>query len=285
MESFQQSLSSKPSEDDLVVTYAKQAGATNMLRRHQHPRHEIYYLVAGQRDYFIRDRVFRVRPGDVVVIPAQELHKTHAVGNAGYERLLIEFSDGFLGGLLNAVGRTDLLELFHRGHPVFTVPESQRPALTHVFARLLDETNDFRPGGEAMQRALLLELLVHLNRWEILPTELPAPPSPLHQTVSEVGLFLGLHYAQSMSLQSTARHFGLSPSYLSRVFVQVTGVNFGDYLATVRIRRARELLVSSQHSMEEIGRMTGFASQTSFGRVFLRLTGVSPRRYRLMKKK
>lgn len=269
------------SEDDLIVTFHKRVGVYNMDRRHQHDRHEVYYLLSGERDYFVRDRVYRVRAGDVVVIPANDLHKTHAVGTSGYERMLIEFSDGFLGAVLDAVGAPGLLALFRRETPVLRVPEAQRPPLGHLFTRLLEEFGDPRPGGAAVLRALVVELLVLLNRLDAAPAG-PDHPSPHHQLVSEVGRYLNGHYAEDLGLETTARRFGLSPSSLSRIFVQVTGVNFGDYLTTLRLRQARDLLASGDLSVAEVARATGYRSQTSFGRAFSRTVGLPPLRWRAL---
>lgn len=265
------------SPDDLLIHYTRNTGRMAMTR-HQHPRHEVYYLMAGQRDYFIRDRVYRVRPGDLVVIPAGELHKTHTAGDSGFERMLVEFSDAVLEDVWPAVEAAGLMEVFHRNRPVIAVPEVSRPAVVHLFARLVDEAQDRRPGFRPMVQALLLELLVLIGRLEAAPPTVA--DSPVHRHVSEVSQFLHLHSGESWKLESVAQRFGLSPAYLSRIFPQVTGVRFHDYLLGVRVAKAKQLLLETDLLVAEVAERTGFESQTSFGRAFLRLVGVSPRRFR-----
>lgn len=271
---FQQFLSS----DDLLVHYTRNTGMVSMTR-HQHPRHEVYYLMAGQRDYFIRDRVYRIHPGDLVVIPANDLHKTHQAGQSGFERMLVEFSDAVLADVGSAEDRAALMGVFHRNQPVIRVPEVSRPAVVHVFARLVEETQERRPGFQSMVPALLLELLVLINRLETVPPTLEAP-SPVHRHVSEISQFLHEHASECWNLETVAARFGLSPAYLSRIFPQVTGVRFHDYLLGIRVAKAKQLLMETDLLVAEVAETTGFASQTSFGRAFLRLVGVSPRRFR-----
>lgn len=249
------------------------------MTRHQHPRHEIYYLIAGERDYFIRDRVYRIHPGDLVVIPAQELHKTHTAGRSGFERMLVEFSDTILDDVRSAVEREGVMEIFHRNRPVIAVPEVSRPAVLHLFARLVEETQERRPGFRSMVPALMLELLVLIHRLDTAPPTIE-PSSPVHRHVSEVSQFLQERGSERWTLESVAARFGLSPTYLSRIFPQVTGVRFHDYLLGVRVAKAKQLLLETNLLVAQVAERTGFESQTSFGRVFLRLVGVSPRRFR-----
>jgi len=276
-----QSLSSNAlpwgSRDDLLIHYTRNTGMVTMTR-HQHPRHEVYYLMAGQRDYFIRDRVYRVRPGDLVVIPANDLHKTHPVGHSGFERMLVEFSDAILEDVRPAVEGAALMAIFHRNRPVIAVPEVIRPTVVHLFARLVDEAQERRPGFRPMVQALLLELLVLINRLDTAPSTVV--DSPVHRHVSEVSQFLQSHSGEPWRLESVAQRFGLSPAYLSRIFPQVTGVRFHDYLLGIRVARAKQLLLETDLLVAEVAERTGFDSQTSFGRAFLRLVGVSPRRFR-----
>jgi len=98
-------------------------------------------------------------------------------------------------------------------------------------------------------------------------------------------MHLSAHYGEALGLAAVAAEFGISPSYLSRAFARVTGLNFSSYLADLRVRRARELLAGGDLSVARIAEEVGFESLSSFGRAFRRLSGVSPLRYRAMSRR
>ncbi len=72
----------------------------------------------------------------------------------------------------------------------------------------------------------------------------------------------------------------LNQSYLSRLFKQVTGVNFSDYISEVRIKKAKELLKLSDMKIKDIAQAIGLSSATNFSRFFKKYTGVTPQEYK-----
>lgn len=72
----------------------------------------------------------------------------------------------------------------------------------------------------------------------------------------------------------------LNQSYLSRLFKQVTGVNFSDYVSEVRVKKAKELLEINDIKIKDIAQAIGFSSATNFARFFKKHTGVTPQEYK-----
>ena len=70
--------------------------------------------------------------------------------------------------------------------------------------------------------------------------------------------------------------FDLSPNYLSTLFKKRLGVNFVDYLTSLRLAKAKELLVSTNLSIREIGESVGWYSQSYFTKIFIRKEGCTP---------
>lgn len=83
-----------------------------------------------------------------------------------------------------------------------------------------------------------------------------------------------------LTLQEVAEYIYLTPTYFSRLFKQETGMAFSDYMNTVRVDAAKELLLNHKLSLVDIASFAGFDDQSYFCRVFKRYTGVSPKQYR-----
>lgn len=87
-------------------------------------------------------------------------------------------------------------------------------------------------------------------------------------------------FREPLALADVARHIGLSPAYFSTLFRRVVGVNWCLYLQQTRIEAARRLLEKSSHRVTDIAFETGFNNLTHFNRVFRKLEGCAPGRWR-----
>ena len=102
------------------------------------------------------------------------------------------------------------------------------------------------------------------------------PGSPIEKAKS----FIESHYAEDLSLDRVAAEVNLSPFYFSKLFKSRTSISFSDYIARTRIERAKELLTRHPYSLKEVTTMVGYGDPNYFARVFRRIEGFSPSRYR-----
>jgi PAS domain S-box-containing protein len=94
--------------------------------------------------------------------------------------------------------------------------------------------------------------------------------------------YLEQHYRETtLSLTSLAEVFKLTPSYISEYFKERTGMKYVDYLAMLRIRKAKEFLVAQPNlTIADISKQTGFLNPETLIRTFKRVEGISPGMYR-----
>ena len=92
--------------------------------------------------------------------------------------------------------------------------------------------------------------------------------------------FIKEHQADEISLGDVAKAVNTSTFYFCKMFKKATGLNFTDYLSRVRVEKARNLLLNPNLRISEIAFAAGFQSLSHFNRVFRRIAGESPTRYR-----
>jgi transcriptional regulator GlxA family with amidase domain len=92
--------------------------------------------------------------------------------------------------------------------------------------------------------------------------------------------FIHEHSDEGLSLTKVAKFSNISANHLSEKFKEVTGINFVDYVARIRVGKARDLLRNSNLRISEIAFAVGFQSLSQFNRVFKTLTRKSPTEYR-----
>ncbi len=103
-----------------------------------------------------------------------------------------------------------------------------------------------------------------------------ALPSPLRKARR----YIRNHYRENITLTSAADEAGLSPSYLSSLFLKSTGETFSRYILTLRMKDARRLLLYSTLSISDIALLCGFQDPGYFTKRFRKEEGITPQEYR-----
>jgi AraC-like DNA-binding protein/ligand-binding sensor protein len=101
------------------------------------------------------------------------------------------------------------------------------------------------------------------------------------QMISRAREFIREHQADDLSLSDVAKTVNCSTFYFCKMFKKATGLHFTEYLARVRVEKAKNLLLNPNLRISEIAYEVGFQSLTHFNRIFRRLVGESPTEYRL----
>lgn len=98
--------------------------------------------------------------------------------------------------------------------------------------------------------------------------------------VHKVMEYVRSHYDQKITLDDLAQHVYLSRTYLSSIFKEETGQSLFAYINEVRVEKSKRLLLDEAIRLVDIAGLCGFEDQSYFTKVFKKLSGVSPKKYR-----
>lgn len=138
-----------------------------------------------------------------------------------------------------------------------------------------DETAN---SAEGLQEAFIEELLGYRRQLE------PGVAGSGAETIGLLRAYIDGHCGEDLSLSEMAAKFYLSRYQISRLFKQVVGVNYQDYVLGVRMKEAARRLKYTDERLYEIARAVGFDEPSYFSNVFKKTYGLSPRAYRLAEK-
>ena len=92
--------------------------------------------------------------------------------------------------------------------------------------------------------------------------------------------FITKNFNNNITLKDVADEVFLSQNYLSELFKKETGEGFYEFLSNYRVKRAKELLVTTNLKIYEVAESVGYNDSITFGRAFKKITGTTPNNFR-----
>lgn len=118
------------------------------------------------------------------------------------------------------------------------------------------------------------------RRIEAVLSSAPSLGAATQRLVRRATAYIEAQYAEPIGRDDIARHVAITPDYLTDCFRQELGITPITFLTRYRIRRAREMLETTDLLVTEVAMATGFSAVSHFTRTFHREVGISPRAYR-----
>lgn len=245
---------------------------------HHHDFYEVDFLVSGDVTYVIESRVYHMQPGQMLIINPRELHQVFIQPDAApYERYMLWIAPQLLQRLSS--GQTDLCRCFDMTRPnygnLLHLPPQQKKLVPAMMESLLQEQAQPAFGTELMQKNLLTELMIHINRLADLSH---TPQAEADTVVAKAIDYINLHYNDPLSLDHLAEQLFVSKYHLSHEFTRQMGTGIYQYLQKKRLLIARQLIAEGQKPMD-VYALCGFGDYPAFFRAFRKVYGLSPREY------
>lgn len=134
-----------------------------------------------------------------------------------------------------------------------------------------------------MKRLFFEQILVENIRklcWLCMRKRKESGSDKVREEIAEAVSYFNTSYRDQIRIEEYAREKHQSVCWFIRCFKQYMGVPPMQYLTSVRMNRARELLNGSRMTIGEIGKSVGYENPLYFSRIFKQYMGVSPEKYR-----
>ncbi|WP_168121193.1 AraC family transcriptional regulator [Paenibacillus sp. HB172176] len=254
----------------------RRSNSSAMPHAHSHSFYELYCLLEGERVYLMNGEVYTAEKGDVVIVVPHDLHSTASSQLGHFERVLIHFHPEFLGAADQGILQ---LPLFQKS-TLLRAPSKELPEIERILTQMIAECKEEQPLYSNYVRHQLFELLIRLHRIHDVAPRTRESIHPMHQKVAEITTYIHAHYQEALTLEELARQFFISPAYLSRVFLKLTGCHISEYVRIVRIQEAQKLLRTTRRKVQVIAEQVGFEHISHFNKTFKKVAGLPPVRYR-----
>jgi AraC-like DNA-binding protein len=221
---------------------------------------DLTYITGGQAVYTINRQKIYAEEGDLLCIPKGSERTAMSGDPIKFECFAANFNMFSLKGeevgvplpVLSHVGKqNDLIAMYHN----------------------LNEDFSSRTDGYVM-RARARFMLILQRFMEMLVYN--ADTFQFDPRVKQAIRYITEHYIDHLSIATVAAEVSLNPVYFGTLFKRETGVTFRDYLNTVRINQAENMLRAGKWNVTEVAGFCGFTDVFYFSRLFKKHKGVPP---------
>ena len=147
-----------------------------------------------------------------------------------------------------------------------------------IFTKLIKHYNVLANNEEIILQSLILELIYTINKDST--KRIKNSNSNNNYLIIEKSLkYIKEHLTEDLSLGSVAEKMSISPIYFHNTFKTSTGKTLRDYVEEQRIKKAINLITTTNYNLTQIAYECGFSSQSYFSYVFKRKMNVTPRDY------
>lgn len=259
----------------LNVLYAKKNSTNSNMnsRIHFHPFTEFYFLTSGKGTFSIEDKNISVKMGDFLIINSNIGHSIYPFDNKTNLEYISFGVDSIYVSKTSDSNELEAPKFFYKN------VNNYANKFLKAFTEILYEFNSDTPYSKSMANAkasiALINILREFNGQIVISND-----KKTNKQIDYIKNYIDNNYSTDIKLENLSKMAYMNKFHLIAEFKQSYRVTPIEYLILKRIEVTKNLLISTNHSMEEISSIVGFNSQSYFNQVFRKKVGITPSRFR-----
>ncbi len=241
-----------------------------------HQDFELIFVLEGELDVTVGDKLTHMKPEDILVINAGKKHSAVGTDNILYARLFINYnlvSDIF--------GSSDVMFLCDSTRGNNERYDELRDTLKKLLNHYLSTKGEVADFGHIalcyrVMDLLSLHFLLRAGSKEAGEDD----DQNFEKRMSQINNYIRANYEKSVSLSDLAKQLYLSEGYLSRFFKKNYGMSFISYVTSVRLYHAMDDLLYTEHPITRVAFDNGFSNVAVFNKAFKNAYGETPSAFR-----
>ncbi|MEG1645984.1 MAG: AraC family transcriptional regulator [Clostridia bacterium] len=244
---------------------------------HLHRGYQIIFVTCGDVEMKIEEKRYKIKAPSIVLLNAFEKHLLQGA-SADYCRFVVELDPLQLEKILD-FNIINMLKLrpsdFNHS---LALEQDSATLFLQMFECIGEEVERAEPLSNLIISAEITKLLVCIYRKFPIKNELY-----FNQLALNIRQFIDSNYAGNIDVNSIAKVFFISTSYLSHIFKIYSGYSVKQYVINTRLFNAQFLLLHTNNSIKNISFLCGYNDTNNFIRQFKNQYQLSPLQYRKIK--
>lgn len=281
---LQSNLSSNSNYESIRLYNSSVLPQTRYLRKHYHTSIELSLFKQGCGFYKTKGKIYEIKAGDIFFFSTNEEHYITEILEPDEMQIMnIHIDPRFLWMCENIISSRRFMEIFfNRGKNFENRFPGDSPMAKHIANLMLEIEREFIGQKDSF------ETMIKLHIFEILTCFIRHFGSGIenakaYQLTYEKFLYINRaieyienHFAEPLTLEQLSLIAGFSQTHFGALFKRMMGLSPWDYINLKRINHARELLKTTNMTVDRISCESGFNNTTLFNRLFKKIIGVTP---------
>lgn len=270
-------LYSSISLSDFQYTYAD-LGWT--YEKHRHPYYELLFCSSGEILQKVGSHTYHLFPGDTLIIQGGFFHETEIIADSE-----------FLGFHFD-IENHEVNRAIHSSHNIL-IREKDYPNISKIIVSIIQQfqlnlkhlelDNEFDVSIFELELNAYITLLL-ANVAKFNQEQEQNQNQRLNQNeiylASEIVEIINTTTKSDLKVQTIADRLHLHRTYITNVFTKVYGMSPRDYILSVRLEKAKKLLLTTDLTMDDISERLDFSSASHFSTFFKKQTQITPSAFR-----
>lgn len=237
---------------------------------HWHDFYEIEYIIDGEGEYIINGNSNQIKSGALFFSTPTDIHEikfkkeTHII-NLSFTSHYID--DKLITPTLSSFVTNDTNNFYQF-------------ILQNIVKAAEESMNNKTLYIKSLITAILIKIIERGNNVDINQSHIAS-----HKNLRNIIFYINKHFSESLDLETLSKIANLTPKYLSKRFIEMSGVTISQYILDIRLNYAKNLVVTTDIPVKQICFKSGFNAVSHFSRCFKSKFGLSPNTMRNMSSK
>lgn len=246
---------------------------------HFHPFTEVFFITDGKGAFHLDDTIVNVNKWDLIIINPNCLHtEKSSLSDSpleyivlGIDSLLLNFPESY--SLTNNEQQVNLYKIMNFS--------KDKEIILNYFNQLIHEIENKGFNYEHVCKSILTLFITHIIRSTTSLRFIEQSQEKLNLECIKIKNYIDSHYAQNITLDFLSDLSYMNKFHLVHTFTKQIGISPINYVINKRIQEAKNLLGTTGYSIRDIASIVGFSNSSYFSQMFRKVTGISPKSYRL----
>ncbi len=244
---------------------------------HRHYEVELVYSVKGSYKIILNNEPYLLKEGMMIFIPGFMPHEAVATAENSLQ-LLIEAGPLFLGDYFDEISSIVLK------NPVLDLKASEfGKKINIILSEIIEAKKEFTVSNNLIICGNVTKLFGYFAKeFSAESKDVNIKNANKFKNIEKVLDLIHYNFNENLTVEKAALISGYGKSNFCKIFKNITGISFHQYLNNYRIERSKFYLRNSDSAVFEISEIVGFNDSKSFCRVFKEITDKTPMEYKAM---